>query len=1102
MNRKSIQAIIMSLIFTAALPLPIVKAADGNVVRIGESDRYATAAKIATTNWNNPKDVILVCGEGYADAVSASVLSKQLDAPIVMTNSSSLNENAKNALNTLKPQNIYVIGGYSSISENIRNYLKNANYNVIELSGKNRYETNAAVAKQLVKLGMKVDKVMLVSGEGFSDALSVAPIAAAKGEILLLGTNNSSEMKSIFDFVKANNSEVTVIGTSNSINDNIYSELKAVDRINGGSNRFQTNLNVLKKFKGDLKNDKIFIANASSEDGYADALVGSSLAGKYASNLILVDGENDSATADAINYIKDNIASTADLNVIGGTGVISDNLVNKIKSNNQQPLPVDKPTVESISTNGINQVKVTFNTKVDKSTAEVLSNYEIDGTELTSSYKSKTKANIQDDKKTILITFSEPFTQLKKVDFKVKNGILDEKLSKIISEKEEQIVFSDTSQPTVNVTCRGGNKLIIRFSKPVRMDKEDLKLLKINKKSIQNFSYNNSQTVLIDENDDWADGAELYFDSTLPEGNNTITFPTGEAGSRFDTAAKVPLQGTTLSFSTQASSGIPQIKSVTSSNADTVYVTYDRPMDKVTALNDTNYKINGKTVSVNSWDISFEEGSNDSVVKIEGVGELIKKGENRILIQSDVQDTYGYGIRETDTTFNIAQDNILPQVTGISIIGNKTIRVKFNKPVTDYSATTKANYKIVDNSDASDITYKIDTITGVSNVNGYSMDTYDIKFANADELKSSSYTINIKNIYDTNTPANIMSNYNYTLDGGSGGTVKVNAVVRKSGSSRDIVIFFNRPMDKDTINNADNYFFTDGTGEIRKLPTNTEIEQSDDGKSVTITFPESYKIANGSSESYIKKIGVGNVKDENGNLLSSVSYNSDISDNYNDGPSLVADTPKLVYDGNNAVVTASVTDNLDVLDVSEFSIAGQRPDRGEIEGNTIKFTFFGVSGDNKKINALKAAGDRSYINVSSNNTGDIAGRKIKSGSYVLLLPPVTDSSSWKADSSDNSITIKFNQTIDDSIEQSYNDDFVFTNESTGKKINVTSVKVDSHNVIYRFESGSMKAGDVIDVRANDNSNNINIRGNEYGNGYYAVFSPSRDDLNIRTVVAR
>lgn len=1102
MNRNSIQAIIMSLVLAASLPAPLVKAAGGHVSRIGEADRYQTAAKVATTNWSSPKDLVLVCGEGYADAVSATVLAKQLDAPILLTSSKSLNESAKNALDTLKPENVYVIGGYASVSQSIRNSLKNYKYNVIELSGKNRYETNIAVAKQLVKLGVNPDSVMLVSGEGFSDALSVAPIAAAKGQILLLGTNSNNDMKPVFDFVKDNNSKVTVVGTSYSINDSIYSKLGAISRVKGGDDRFGTNLNVLNAFQGDLKTDKIFIANAS-RDGYADALIASSLAGKWASNLVLVDGEDDPATSNAINYIKGKMSDTTDLNVIGGIGVLPDSVVSKINYTKPDPKPVDSPTIKSITTNGLNQVKVTFNIAVDKDTAELLSNYEIDGTKVGSTYQTRASASIQDDKRTVLITFSQPFDQFKQVDFKVKNAILDESLAKIISEYEGKITFSDVAKPTIeSISARGGNKLIVRFSVPVRIHKGDVNLLKINKQSIQNFSLNTSEITLLDSSDEWADGIELYFNSALPEGSNTITFPDGNVGQNFDSAAGIPLKGTTLNFTIKPSEGTPQVKSAASFNSDTVYITYDRPMDKQTALEDSNYKINGKVVSVNSSDMSFDEGSNDTVVKIKNVGDLLKKGDNTIVVSDNVADTYGYTISESKLTFNIGQDSLKPQVTSVSIIDNKKIRVKFNKAVTNGSATNKSNYKIIDNSDSEDITYKIDSIGGVSTVNGDNRDTYDLKFKNNDALKGSNYTITIRNIFDTNSPPNVMDNYSTVIEGNSGKT-EVTSIVKKSDSDKEVIIFFNKAMDESTLTNPANYFFIDGTGDTRKMPSNAVITPSIDSKSVTITFPSSYTIGSGTSDRYIRKMGVANVKAKDGTVLDSVAYSDEISKDYNSGPSLVEDTGKLVYDGNNIQVKVSLTETLDVLNINDFKINGQTPDSGTIQDKTLILTFKSGVNKNSKIDSIRAAGAKTTISVSSSGSSDVAGRKIKSGSYTLLLPPIPDSFIAKNSDGYSTITVHFNQDIDRSIQSSYYDDFIFKNERTGEKLNVTGVTVDDNrNVIYKFSGSAMQTGDTIDVRANDNPDNINIRGKEYGNGNYSIFSPSRDELNVKTIVVR
>lgn len=388
MKKESIKAlastVLMSLVLTTALSSGAVKASPGQVTRVGEVDRYATAAKVATTNWSTANDVVLVCGEGYADAVSSSVLAKQLNAPILLTESKELNESVKSALNTLKPTNIYVIGGTASVSQAVRDSLKASKYNLVELGGKDRYETNVKVAEKLINLGVKADNVMIVGGEGFSDALSVAPVAAAKGQILLLGNNDKTSMSSILTFVKNNNSNTTVIGTSYVINDDMYSQLKAVLRINGGSDRFETNLNVLNSFKDDLKMDKLFIANASG-DGYADALVASALAGKTASPLVLVDKEKSSATSNALTYIKNHATKATDLNVIGGKGVVTEGTVSDINAS----ITIDENKTNPIITlKGDSTITLNINDKfvepgftaVDNKSTDISSSVTVSGT--------------------------------------------------------------------------------------------------------------------------------------------------------------------------------------------------------------------------------------------------------------------------------------------------------------------------------------------------------------------------------------------------------------------------------------------------------------------------------------------------------------------------------------------------------------------------------------------------------------------------------------------------------------------------------------------------------------------------------------------------
>ncbi|MDW8802582.1 cell wall-binding repeat-containing protein [Clostridium sp. A1-XYC3] len=1100
-TRVLASATLMSLVLTTAISTGVVQASE-QITRIGEADRYETAAKVATTNWTNPENVILVSGEGYADAVSASVLAKQLDAPILLTTPKSLSSSAKAALDTLSPKNIYVIGGNASVSQSVRTELKKYNYKLVELSGKNRYETNTAVAKKLVELGVNADNVMLVGGEGFSDALSVASVAAAKGQILLLGSNDNGSMKSILEFIKAHNSKTTVIGTSNVINDSMYSKIGAIERVHGGANRFETNLNVLRRFAEDLKTDKLFIANASG-DGYADALVASSLAGKWASNLVLIDNASSSSTSEALDYIKNKKNDSTALNVIGGRGVVPDSIISKIEdvpAEVPETPTINEPTVKSVTSNGLSQIKVVFNTDVDEDTAELVRNYQIDGDNLSSSSAS---ATVQADKRTVLITFSKPFAQNSDAKFTVKDAILDSNLNYTIKKFQQKLEFFDTGHPTLDsVTPVGGNKLVVKFSQPIRMDKSALSSMKINRQSAANYGLNSSESTFYNNSGEWADKVELYFNSSLPMGTNTFTIPDGDVGKKFDTAAGFPVKATSFDFTIGSTSGTPEVTKVTSEGLSAIYITYNKTMDKQTALEDSNYKINNSTVAVDPEDITFVEGSEDKIVKIKDLDRYLEDGENEILIKDNVEDTYGNEIKETKMKFDVGNDSDKPQVTNASIIDKNTIRVKFNKDVVSSYATDESNYKLIDSS-GTDISYKINDIIRGSSSSADYKSTYFIKFKDADRLTDYEYTLTVRNIIDTNTVPNIMDTTTKTVTNSSSSAPSVVSITKKSDDTPSVVIFFDRFMDEDSLLNYANYYITNGEGKTERLPSDSKLFVNSDGKSVTIEFSSSYEIGDSKYDNYIKRVGVSDVKSREGVPLVGL-YMDNISKSTSNGPEFIDNSGKLTYDGDDIRVTLSLTAPLDVLNTGDFKVSGKTPDSGLVSGNDVILIFKSGIKNNEKIDAINSNTTSTTISITNPLSVDVAGRKLKSASDILVMPPRTVANSWSARGGYiSSVDIVFNQDIDDDIEKSYNDDFVFINESTGKRLDVTSVSVDDRTITYSFDNNSVQVGDKINVKANSYSSSISIRGEEEDdNGYYGVYSPSEADLDGRSITAK
>ncbi|KZL90202.1 cell wall-binding repeat-containing protein [Clostridium magnum] len=1135
-TRALASATLMSLVLTSALAAGPVKAAAGEVTRTSGADRYATAAQVAKANWaTGATDVVLVTGEGYADAVSASALAKQLNAPILLTTTNELSNDAKLALETLKPQNVYIVGGNAAISQSVRDGLK-ANYNLVELGGKNRYETNVAVANKLVELGVKADSVMLVGGEGFSDALSVAPVAAAKGQILLLGSNNTETMAPVINFVNANSSKVTVVGTTNIINEDMYKALNAVDRVNGGANRFETNMNVLNKYAADLKADKLFVANASG-NGYADALVASALAGKTASPLVLVDSEGAAATTTAINYIKAKATKTTDLNVVGGEGVVSNTTVNAINSAvNGDVVETPSATVASVTATNLNQIKVVFNSEVDEDSAELVSNYKIDGTALNSG---NAKASLQDDNKTLVINLYNVKQQNKSYDFEVKDGVLTADKTETVAKYGSTVTFSDITAPTVtSVSVKGNSKITVMFSEPVKVDVDAsgnatstfTSKLKINGQNISGFGLSTaapkdvvaavtagtttSTTV-------WADGVDLYFASKLPSGNNTLKISDGDANSVLSDAAGFVFKEATQNFNVDAVTTAPVIKEVKADADGTLWVRFDRAMDQTTATSGANYGLNGDSNSLSAG--TLKEG--DATVKFTGVS--FATGANTLYIKNSIKDAYGNKVADdTRISFTNTKDETKPTVTKVTMIDSSTIRMTFSKDIDMTYASKTTNYTLKD-STGSDITSNIDYVKPSNGVMAND-NVWDIKMKAGDsnKLTGSKYTLTIKNLVDTTTNKNVMDEYTTTLTGNDDVAPKLSSVVAKAdGANHKVVLFFSEAMDTDTLSNLANYKYQNASNETNSMPSATKITVSNDNKSVTLEFPSNYYVQATSgvdNDNIVDEILVSGLKDEAGNLIDSFANSGAITPV--SGASTVAykaNTYKVEDDGNDLLVKFQFDKSIDTdtLDRNQFTVAGETPDSVSVNGSDIVLRFSqdvkGVTTaaavtayDNNpvytdtnldKIEAIKAQGSAAQLVLATNTLKDLAGAAIApttlaSTVYNYTAAPKTTSDFWyaTAGSTESTVVITFDNVID-SHSGVKTDDYTFVID--GESVKADAVQIVDNTLVFKFNTADKATKFVATNKVGVALKNtaINVETLKDADGNYAKYVPSTDD---------
>ena len=301
---------------------------DSDILRIYGSDRYGTTIKAADvlkdiTGQEKYDTVIVACGTNFADALAGSYLAKVTDAPILVvdTNSkSSMNRIKKSISNNLvSGGKVYLLGGEGAISKSFADSLKG--YDVTRLGGSDRYETNVKILKEADKItGAPASDILVCTGTGFADSLSASAVGKP---ILLVGDKLTTSQKTYLK--NSGIDEYYLIGGTSVVSANIAKAADSygdVERIYG-ANRYETSAKIAAKFFPGQR-DTVVIAVG---DNFPDGLSGGPVAMALDAPLLLIN-EPHSAYKYAASYADKCGAENAA--VLGGTGLISDKVVNKI----------------------------------------------------------------------------------------------------------------------------------------------------------------------------------------------------------------------------------------------------------------------------------------------------------------------------------------------------------------------------------------------------------------------------------------------------------------------------------------------------------------------------------------------------------------------------------------------------------------------------------------------------------------------------------------------------------------------------------------------------------------------------------------------------
>ena len=278
--------------------------------RVAGADRIQTSVEVSKKYYESAETVIIANYEQFADSLSASALSKQLKAPILLVQKDQLDSVVAQEIKRLGAKNVIVIGGEKSVD---KTKIGLSQYNVRTIAGANRYETSAKIAQEVIKLtGTK--KAVIASGEVFADALTVAPLANKNNMPILLVQQDRipEEAKEVLKQIE----EVIIVGGEKTISKEVENKLPNPTRI-AGANRYETAKKIYEYGFKDRK--EVNIANGTVP---ADSLV----IGSIDCPILLAEAnEIPEATKQAFEEAK-----FEKVNVFGGENSISESVVKEL----------------------------------------------------------------------------------------------------------------------------------------------------------------------------------------------------------------------------------------------------------------------------------------------------------------------------------------------------------------------------------------------------------------------------------------------------------------------------------------------------------------------------------------------------------------------------------------------------------------------------------------------------------------------------------------------------------------------------------------------------------------------------------------------------
>ena len=279
--------------------------------------RQLAVSRAAYPEAGSTATVVLVSGQGFADALSAGSIASKLGGPLLLTAISILPAVTATELKRLAPAHVLIMGGEAAVSASVEASVRAIVPDTVRVAGATRYDTSVGGVRAAFPDGAA--KAYIATGKNFPDALTGGALAAAESAPLIIvpGTAGAAPADVVQLLDDLGTTSVTILGGEGAVSAGVAAGLaspaRAVDRI-GGVNRYAVAAAVAARFPTG-GSSSLLVASGLN---YPDALTATALAARRLVPMLL------SGPVCAHETVRSYVSAhaTATLTLIGGPGAL------------------------------------------------------------------------------------------------------------------------------------------------------------------------------------------------------------------------------------------------------------------------------------------------------------------------------------------------------------------------------------------------------------------------------------------------------------------------------------------------------------------------------------------------------------------------------------------------------------------------------------------------------------------------------------------------------------------------------------------------------------------------------------------------------------